>query len=86
MWAPLSQVMLGDAYLFTLFTFSQWTHFYLAFSADGMPCFTCIFHEFNSLLRILWRIKCNLFIQWKSVLYCVNFEVINNGYICYKLD
>ena len=24
--------------------------------------------------------KCNLFIHLKSVLYCVNFEVINNGF------
>ena len=39
--------------------------------------YTWIFHGFNSFLRILWRIKCNVFIHWKSVLYYVNFEVIN---------
>ena len=69
-----------DANLCTPVTFLWLAYLYLAFSGDGHALFHLYFHGFNSLLRILWRIKCNLFIQWKSVLYCVNFEVINNGF------
>ena len=69
-----------DTSLCALITFQQSVHLYLAFSGDGCTFFHLYFHGFNSLLRILWRIKCNLFIQWKSVLYCVNFKVINNGF------
>ena len=73
----MSQLISGDADLCALVTFPWSAHFYLAFSGDGCVLFHLYFHRFNSLLGILWRIKCNLFIQWKSVLYCVNFEVIN---------
>ena len=38
------------------------------------------FNDLTHFFRILWRIKCNLFIHWKSMLYCVIFEVINNGF------
>ena len=34
------------------------------------------FMDLTHFLRVLWRIKGNLFIYWKSVLYCVHFEVI----------
>ena len=69
-----------DTNLCTLVTFPRSAHLYLAFLGDGCTFFHLYFHGFNSLLRVLWRIKCNLFIQWNSVLYCVNFEVINNGF------
>ena len=70
-----------DANMCTLVTFSLLVHLYLAFSGDGCTFFHYRKTRFKlTFLRILWRIKCNLFIQWKSVLYCVNFEVINNGF------
>ena len=74
------QINFRDANLCTLVTFPWLAHLYLAFSGDGCTFFHLYFYGFNSLLRIFQRIKCNLFIQWKSVLYCVNFEVINNGF------
>ena len=42
------QVISGDANLFTLVTFSQWTHFYLAFSGDGHALFHLYISGFNS--------------------------------------
>ena len=42
MCAPLSQVISGDDNLFTAVTFLWWNHFYLAFSGDGLHCFTCL--------------------------------------------
>ena len=40
------------------------------------------FHGFNSFSRDIMVD----YIYLSCVLYCVHFEVINTGYICYKLD
>ena len=74
------QINFRDANLCMLVTFPWLVHLYLAFSGDGWALFYLCFHGFNLFYRILWRIKCNLFIYWKSVLYYINFEVINNGF------
>ena len=49
-------------------------------------CLTCIFYGFNSFSKEIMMDNSYLLIQWKFVLHCENFEVINTGYICYKLD
>ena len=70
----------------TLVTFPQLAHFDLAFSGDGCALFHLNFYGFILIFKVFMVDNIYLLIQWKFVLYCINFEVINIGYICCKLD
>ena len=69
--------------------FSHFTQ-QLAFLGEGGAFFCAVEKPgFKLFLWILWRIQCDIIIHWMFVLYCVNFEVLNNGFnqiiSCYKL-